>query len=137
MAQTRARIGTTDYAVTITARKHSFACDEPTAAGGQDAGPAPYELLLGSLGACTAITLRMYARRKQWPLTAVQVDLHFQKNEAGSRIERLLLLEGALTDEQRRRLGEIAEKTPVTLTLKAGVTINTTLSASLSPDIRT
>jgi putative redox protein len=127
MAQTRVRIGTTDYAVTIDTRKHSLICDEPASAGGQDAGPAPYELLLGSLGACTAITLRMYAQRKQWSLHGVNVDLRFHRSAAGSRIERVLTLEGELTDEQRTRLLEIAEKTPVTLTLKAGAAINTTL----------
>jgi putative redox protein len=129
MTHVRARIGEVDYAVTISARQHTIVSDEPPALGGQDAGLAPYDLLLGGLGACTAITLRMYAKRKQWPLQGVDVALSLHKDEAGARIDRVLTLQGDLDDEQRRRLLEIAEKTPVTLTLKAGTKIDTRLSA--------
>lgn len=127
MTHVRARIGTTDYAVTLTTHEHQWVSDEPPSLGGQNAGPAPYDLFLGSLGSCTAITLRMYAKRKQWPLQGVQVALHLRKDDAGVRIERVLNFEGDLTDEQRTRLLEIAEKTPVTLTIKAGATIQTRL----------
>lgn len=131
MSNVRAEIAEIDYAVTITARKHSLVCDEPQSHGGQDAGPAPYDLLLGGLGACTAITLRMYAKRKQWALQAIDVQLQLHKDEAGDRIDRVLTLHGDLDDEQRGRLLEIAEKTPVTLTLKTGATISTRLAAAV------
>jgi putative redox protein len=128
MAHVRARIGETDYAVAVTAKHHEWIADEPQAAGGKDAGPTPYDLLLASLGACTAITLRMYAKRKQWAVRAVVVDLHFIREEAGARIERGITIEGDVTDEQRARMLEIAEKTPVTLTLKSGTPIHTRLA---------
>jgi putative redox protein len=133
MANMHARIGETDYAVTVNARRHTLVSDEPHALGGQDAGPAPYDLLLASLGSCTAITLRMYAKRKQWPLRAVQVDLHFNGAAQPQRIERRLTVEGELNEEQRARLLEIAEKTPVTLSLKSGLAIHTELQAPSTP----
>jgi putative redox protein len=74
MAHAKASIGTANYAVSITAGHHELNADEGPELGGKDAGPAPYELLCSALGACTAITLRMYAERKQWPLRAVHVD---------------------------------------------------------------
>ena len=95
----------------------------PQNLGGQDAGPAPYELLCSALCACTAITLRMYAERKQWLLSAVQVDAHFKEGA----ITRVLNFEGELDKEQRMRLADVAERTPVTLTLKQGLSITTTL----------
>ncbi len=127
MSHVKTTMGTTDYAVKITAGTHSWVGDEPPSLGGQDAGPSPYDLLLASLGACTAITLRMYAKRKQWPLLGVVVDLQIDKGGADARINRVLQLQGDLSSEQRDRLLEIAERTPVTLTLKAGAKIETHL----------
>jgi len=127
MAHAKASIGTTNYAVSITAGHHQLNADEGPALGGQDAGPAPYDLLCSALGACTAITLRMYAERKQWPLRAVQVDVRFTREGGEGAIARVLSFEGELDDEQRARLADIAERTPVTLTLKQGVAITTTL----------
>ena len=127
MAHVRARIGETDYAVSLIAGTHTMTADEPPSLGGQDAGPAPYDLLLASLGACTAITLRMYAKRKQWSVRAVLVDLRFERDKDSARIERVIAIEGDVTDEQRARMLEIAEKTPVTLTLRAGTPIHTRL----------
>jgi putative redox protein len=127
MSHAQVSIGETAYAVTIKSGRHSLISDEPQSLGGQNAGPAPYDLLLASLGACTAITLRMYAQRKELALRSVHVALHFTKGEGGARIDRVLKLDGDLTQEQRTRMLEIAEKTPVTLTLKAGTPIHTAL----------
>ena len=127
MPYARASIGTTNYAVSITAGHHQLSADEHAELGGQDTGPAPYELLCASLCACTAITLRMYAQRKQWPLRAVHVDAHFKLVDKEGAMTRVLSFEGELDDEQRARLAEVAERTPVTLTLKQGVAITTTV----------
>lgn len=128
MAHAVATIGTTDWATMVVAGRHSMVVDEPSSLGGQDAGPAPYDVLLASLGACTAITLRMYAERKGWPLMAVEVDLKHFKDGDRSHIDRLLRLTGGLDDAQRARLADIAERTPVTLTLKGGADIVTRLA---------
>ena len=127
MARARARIGKVHYAVSIDAGGHKIVADEPKNNGGANTGPAPYDLLLSSLGACTAITLRMYADRKQWDLQSVRVDLHYLHEGDQERIDRRLHLYGNLSDEQRTRIGEIAERTPVTLTLKRGLPIKTEL----------
>jgi len=128
VAHAQARIGTVDYETAITAGHHRLTVDEGPELGGKDAGPAPYDLLSSALGACTVITLRMYAERKQWPVTAVQADIHFVRGEDKSeRIDRVLRIEGA-DGEQKKRMAEIAEKTPVTLTLKRSLEIRTTLA---------
>jgi putative redox protein len=129
MAKAHARIETTDFLTHITSGTHSLEADEPEALGGKGAGFAPYDLLVSSLGACTAITLRMYAERKGWPLLALEVDLHLSKEAERTKIERVLKPEGPLSDEQKARLLDIAERTPVTLTLKNGADITTTLKA--------
>jgi putative redox protein len=118
---------TPSYRHDIATGSHRLIADEPVDAGGGDAGPAPYDLLLSSPGACTAITLRMYAERKQWPLGTLRVNLQLFKNKDGeTRIDRQLISEDSTLDEaQWQRLLEIAEKTPVTLTLKSGVPIQT------------
>ena len=123
MAHAKASIGTTNYVVSIEAGHHQLQADEPDKLGGRDVGPAPYELLCSALCACTAITLRMYAQRKQWLLSAVQVDVDFKDGA----ITRVLTFEGELDKEQRSRLADVAERTPVTLTLKQGLPITTTL----------
>ena len=127
MAHVRASIGTTNYAVSITAGRHQLSADEGAELGGKDVGPAPYDLLCSALGACTAITLRMYAERKQWPLRALHVDVRFRRQGQEGAIARVLSFEGELDDDQRARLADIAERTPVTLTLKQGLPITTTL----------
>jgi putative redox protein len=127
MAHAKASIGITNYQVAITAGHHDLIADEGLAMGGKDVGPAPYELLCSALCACTAITLRMYAERKQWRLRGVNVDVHFKHSDDEQVIDRVLKLDGDLDDQQRARLAEIAERTPVTLTLKQGLSINTSL----------
>lgn len=128
MAQARASIGTIDYATALTTGHHQLTADEGPELGGKDAGPAPYDLLTSALGACTVITLRMYAGRKQWPVTSVQADIHFKRSaDKVEIIDRVLHIEGA-DAEQKKRMAEIAEKTPVTLTLKRSLEIRTTLA---------
>jgi putative redox protein len=128
MAHATATIGQTRYAVAITTGAHALTADEGPALGGQDAGPAPYDLLLSGLGACTAITLKMYAERKGWDLKSLNVDLKLYKEGERTHIHRTLHIDGGLDGEQRARLADIAERTPVTLTLKAGADILTELA---------
>jgi uncharacterized OsmC-like protein/alpha-beta hydrolase superfamily lysophospholipase len=113
--------------------------DEPLAVGGLDSGPNPYDLLLAGLGACTAMTLRLYADRKNLPLARVSVRLHHGKVHAADcancetkvgmidRIDRAITLEGPLDDEQRAKLAEIADKCPVHRTLESEIEIRTAL----------
>src|SRR5690606_26813619 len=108
----------------ITAGSHHVRADEPAAVGGNDSGFSPYDLLLAGLGACTSMTLRMYADQKKWPLEQVSVRLTHQKIHAADcaecetregridRIDREISLSGNLDDAQRERLMEIADKCP-------------------------
>lgn len=114
---------------------HSFTTDEPVAAGGEDAGPDPYTLLLAALGSCISMTLMLYARRKQWPLESVSVRLQQNRIHAKDckdcqqtegyihRIERAVTVTGPLTEEQRARLQEIAHKCPVHKTLTSAIVV--------------
>lgn len=126
MAQGTARIGKDRYRTEISVGGRDLIADEPSALGGQGAGFAPYDLLLASLGACTAITLRMYADRKDWPLESLEVGLRLHGVEE-RRIDRALTITG-LDEEQKARMADIAERTPVTLTLKNGLPIDTRLA---------
>ena len=123
------------YAQLIKARIHKWAAGEPVDIGGIDNGPTPFELLLAALGACTSITLEMYAKRNGWPLDKVHVTLEHSKEERPGEndgkpvdmIDRIVRLEGSLDDEQRAKLIEIAEKCPLHRTLTNQITINTLL----------
>jgi putative redox protein len=128
MAHATASIGKTNYATSITTGHHHLNADEGQTLGGKDSGPGPYDLLVAALSACTVITLRMYAERKHWPVDAVHADVHFVREDDNQRIDRRLRIEGNVDDEQRKRMAEIAERTPVTLTLKRGLEIRTTLA---------
>lgn len=115
------------YGVRIDAGGHALRGDEPPHHGGADTGPPPFGLLLSGLGACTAITLRMYAERKNWPLTGVDVNLTYVVEDRNSRwIDRLITVRG-VDDDQCAKLAEIAEKTPVTKAVRAGTEIRTTV----------
>jgi putative redox protein len=127
MAHATASIGTTNYATSITAGHHRLDADEGPELGGRDSGPGPYDLLVASLGACTVITLRMYAERKQWPVEAVHADVRFVRDGDDQRIDRVIRIEGKVDADQKKRMADIAERTPVTLTLKRGLEIRTTL----------
>lgn len=127
MAHARASIGTVDYATTIVTGAHTLPADEGPKLGGKDTGPAPYDILASALGACTVITLRMYAERKQWPVTAVHADIRYSREGDMELLDRVLTFEGAVDNAQKQRMAEIAERTPVTLTLKKGLQIRTRL----------
>lgn len=125
MAHVKAVLGTVDYAVAIESGPHRLAADEPVARGGHGSGPGPYDLVLAGLAACTVITLRMYAERKHWQLGAIRAELTHAKVGKRSQFTRVLAFEADLSPDQLARLAEIAEKTPVTLTLKEGADIVT------------
>jgi putative redox protein len=125
-------IGASDapnYRQTVRCGRHEMLADERPVRGGADAGPMPFEYLLAGLGACTSITLRMYAERKGWQIGAlgVALSLHMVKQGEWS-IDRQVTVSAALGAEQREKLAEICEKTPVTLAVKAGVAVRTTLA---------
>src|SRR5262249_61158145 len=123
------------------AGRHLFLADEPVAAGGLDSGPGPYDFLLAALGACTSMTLRLYADRKQLPLARTRVRLRHSRIYAADcaecetkdgmldRIERVISFEGELDDEARKLLLEIADKCPVHRTLTSEIDIRTSEEA--------
>jgi putative redox protein len=113
------------YGVRIDAGGYALRADEPADQGGGGTGPPPFGLLLSGLGACTAITLRMYAERQGWPLAGIDVTLTYIVKDKNTRwIDRLITLHG-VDDEQRAVLAQIAEKTPVTRAVRAGTEIRT------------
>jgi putative redox protein len=113
------------FAQEIQVAGHRLRGDEETEKGGEDTGPAPHELLLAALGSCTAITLKVYAERKGWPLRNVQVAVNGSTKDGGFVITRRINLEGDLDAEQRQRLIAIADKCPVHKTLSGTITIQT------------
>jgi putative redox protein len=113
--------------VDISAGPHRLVGDEPRENGGEDSGPAPFEYLSIALGCCTTITLQMYAKRKQWPLEGVTVNVQHRKEDGADFMERTVSLSGPLDQEQRARLLDIANKCPVHKALTAGVKVNTRL----------
>ena len=139
-SQVVVRTGRERYYTEVVASGHHLTVDEPESVGGTDRGGTPYDLLLGALGSCTSITLRMYADRKSWPLEEIVVRLTHAKIHAShcetcettevkvDRIEREIELIGDLTGEQRARLLEIADRCPVHRTLHSEILVETRLS---------
>lgn len=135
------KAGSSRYDQEIAVGPHRLLADEPRDVGGNDVGPNPYELLLAALGACTSMTLRMYAERKQWPLRGVEMRLAHSRIHAEDcaecdtkqgmldSIEAEITLIGELSNEQRHRLLEIASMCPVHRTLKSEIQIRTGLSS--------
>lgn len=128
-------VGLGGLAQKVETAAHLLTADEPTSVGGTDSGPNPYELLLGALGACTAMTVRLYARRKGWSLDDVEVRLRHSRIHAEDcercetekgridRIEKWVTLRGDLDDDQRGRLLEISERCPIQKTLEGEIDI--------------
>jgi putative redox protein len=128
------------FSETVRVGTHVLAADEPVSAGGTNSGPNPYDYLVAALGACTAMTLRMYARQKNWPLKKVHVRLKHDKvhvddcaaceakDHKVDQIDRQIVLDGPLSEEQRQRLLQIADRCPVHRTLTSQVRINTRLA---------
>lgn len=117
------------YQVSISARDHRWLGDEPEEVGGGDTGPQPGELLLSSLAACTAITVKMYANRKKWPVENIEIELRY--NSAAKPTPQTTVIDmevhfvGDLTDEQRARLLEIAHSCPIHKALTNPIIVNT------------
>ena len=138
--------GASRFIQEISVGPHVFHADEPGDLGGGDVGPNPYELLLAALGACTSMTVRMYAERKKWPLDSVRVGLSYAKVHVDDcvncetevrmidQIEVEITLVGNLDGEQRRRLLEIANICPVHRTLTSQVRIRSRLTENTVPD---
>lgn len=138
------REGETPFQEHVEMGAHELLADEPQDHGGTGSGPSPYELLLASLGACTAMTIRMYADRKQWPLETIQIKLSHQKIHAEDCkdcetkegridfIERTVFLKGPLDETQRQQLLEIAERCPVRRSLTSEIHIESKLGGSSS-----
>lgn len=129
-------IGEGNFQVEVLAGGVRFLADEPVEVGGLGAGPTPYDLLCAALGACTAMTVRMYARRKEWPLRRVRVCVghaRTKEEDPPDGFLREVALEGDLTDEQRSRLIEIAERCPVHASLKQGARVSTQQVGQIIP----
>lgn len=119
--------GSGKFGQSIQIGPHQLTADEPKEVGGDDAGPAPHDFLLAALGACTSMTLKMYADRKGWPLESCEVLLRQGKEGKVHVITRTVKLSGPLDDEQRARLLEIANKCPVHKTLTGELRIDSHL----------
>ncbi|MDD2665098.1 MAG: OsmC family protein [Dechloromonas sp.] len=121
------------YQQEVVAGQHRLVADEPASMGGADAGPAPFDFIMSGLGACTSMTLRMYAERKGLALTGIRVELEHDKIEIDGqprdRIRRTITLDGELSPEQRQRLLEIANKCPVHRALSNSIALDCELVA--------
>ncbi len=130
------------FAQRVTVGRHELKADEPVEAGGTDTGPSPYDLLSAALGTCTSMTIGYFVRQRKWPLESVTVEVRHSKIHAEDcascetkegridRLERTIVLNGPLTEEQRQELLRIAERCPVHRTLTSKIDIQTSLVAA-------
>ena len=121
----KATIGAINYRVTIAAGDNTIVADEPIDSGGGNAGFSPSQLLVSSLGACTVITLRMYTARKQWNVGDITVDLSMITEKGDTQIHRAISYSNLVSDEQKHRLIQIADKCPIHNILTGKITIST------------
>jgi putative redox protein len=129
-ASARSAADAHSYRVDLRSAGHDLVADEPVSAGGGATGPTPFGLLLSGLAACTAITLRMYAQRKGWPVGDIDVDVRYDTDHDGNAsIARTITVAPDVPQDQRDRLADIAERTPVTLAVKRGTVVATHLEA--------
>lgn len=129
LKMTTASIALTHYRVKLQNGRHEFSADEPKDIGGEDTGPTPDELLEASLASCTAITLRMYAERKKWPVAEIMVTVELERKDNKAIISRKIVINGTVDEEQRQRLLEIAKACPVSKTLLGEIEINSHISS--------
>ena len=123
MITASAEFGAAPYAQVIAIRHHRIVADEGAEHGADDTGATPSELLLAALASCVAVTVQMYARRKGWPLRHARVEVSGRDEQGAYVIDRRVVLDGDLSDEQRARLLDIAGRCPVSKRLMSGVTI--------------
>jgi putative redox protein len=135
------RVGESGFQTELVARTHQFVADEPVTFGGTDGGPTPYEYLLMAIGACTAMTIRMYANRKGWPLQGATVSVRQARSHEPdcercatetvgmAQVEQRIELAGPLSDEQRERLLDIAKRCPIKQTLERGVRVQSVVAS--------
>ena len=121
------QIGTSHYDTIVKIDDHTFISDEPITSGGMNAGPQPQGLLLASLGTCTAITLRMYIDRKMWAVDNITINLQLFKVDGNTLIEQQLIFDGDLSDDQKKRMLQIADACPIHKMLTGKISIESAL----------
>lgn len=129
MSAVKATIQQAKYATTLATDRHQLLADEPTDLGGTDLGFSPYELLSASLASCTAITLRMYADRKEWEVPEINVEVSLERDSGGqlTQLSRTITVQGQLSAEQRARLEAVANACPTHKVLTGSIHIQTKL----------
>lgn len=124
---TLAKVALAKYRTELNNGRHQFFADEPVETGGADTAPAPDELLEAALASCSAITMKMYAERKGWALKTAEVSVTLEKANGKTTLNRNIVLDGDLTDEQKERLVQIAKHCPVSKTLSGTIEMLATL----------
>ncbi len=125
---TNASIQSVNYTVQLHNGRHEFGADEPMDLGGQDTGPTPDELFEAALASCTAITLRMYANRKEWKVDEIKVEVTLERADNKTIFTRDITINGDISEEQKNRLLQIARACPVSKTLHGPIEVNSKIS---------